>query len=57
MASLGSEVDEISEKRILREGAKRNFLQWTQFLVVAASRSHYLLKTVPSLGCYKQPEG
>ena len=34
-------------------GRKKGFLPET---VVAASRSHYLLRTVTSLKCHKQPE-
>ena len=34
-------------------GQKKGFFLGTQFLVVAASRSHYLLKTIPSTGCFK----
>ena len=45
-----------NENNPLREGAKKRFLLGTQFLVVAASRSYYLLRTVTSLGCHKHPE-
>ena len=40
----------------LREIGKRKVSPRIQLLVADASRSHYPLRTVTSLGCHKQPE-
>ena len=45
-----------SQAKVKGGGPKERFPLGTQFLVVAASRSHYPLRTVTSLGCHKQPE-